>query len=106
MHSVTSNAVAEGLSVNAFEDLSMPQNVEVTIQKDGVLFISAIRGESLWNTARVFNITLNGFSFEYYFNANLHNDWAATAIIPVFAGDIIKVISTQAIVAKIRYYNR
>lgn len=105
MHSVSSNAVAKSLSVNAFEDLSMPNNVDVTIQKDGVLFISAPRGIA-GNSGRVLNITLNGFNFEYYFNANLYNDWGATAIIPVFAGDIIKVISTQTIVAKIRYYNR
>lgn len=105
MHAVTSNAVAESLSVGAFEDLSMPQNVEVTIQKDGVLFISAPRG-IVSNTGRELKITLNGFNFEYYLNANLDNNWGATAIIPVFAGDIIKVISTQNIVAKIRYYNR
>jgi hypothetical protein len=106
MQSVTSNAVAESLSVNAFEDISMPQNVKVTIQKDGVLFISAPRSGDLGNTGRQLAITINGFSFEYYFNAALYNNWGATAIIPVFAGDRIKVISTQNVAAKIRYYNR
>ena len=105
MHSVSSNAVAESLSVGAFEDLSMPQNVEVTIQKNGVLFISAPQN-FVANTGRILSITLNGFYFEYYFNADLMNNWGATAIIPVFAGDKITVISTQTVTAKIRYYNR
>lgn len=104
MKAVTSNAVAESLSVGAMEVITL-SSTETTIQKDGVIYI-ATSNTGFGNTARVLTVTLNGFELRSYINADLNNEWQACAVIPVFKGDTISAISTQPISARIRYYNR